>query len=363
MRVLVVNPGSTGLKTALVEDGETVGTAEVGSGSALDEVARVAAQWLPLDAAAVRFVHGGPDHLAPVVLTSEVLAHLEGVTPLAPLHNPTALAAARALASAHPELPLVACFDTTFHAGLPAAAATYPVPREWTERWRLRRYGFHGLSHAWASRRAADLLDRPVEELRIVVCHLGGGASLCAVAGGRSVDTTMGFTPLEGLAMQVRSGTVDPGLVLWLQRTAGLGPDELEEGLERRSGMAGLSGTSGDMREIVAGLDAGDARCRAAFDLYVHRLVRELGGMVVSAGGLDALVFTGGVGEHHPRVRAAVAERLGWLGVDVDPVRNEAPRDEDRDIASDQSAVRVLVVTAREELVAAEHAAQVLARS
>ena len=162
-----------------------------------------------------------------------MLAHLETVSSLAPLHNPTALAAARALAGGHPDLPLVACFDTTFHADLPAAAATYPVLPEWTERWRLRRYGFHGLSHAWGSRRAAELLGRRLEDLRVVVCHLGGGASLCAVAGGRSVDTTMGFTPLEGLARQVRSGTVDPGMVLWLQRTAGLDVDELAEGLEQ----------------------------------------------------------------------------------------------------------------------------------
>lgn len=364
MRILVVNPGSTGLKAALVVDGATAGTAEVGSGQALDEVARVAADWMPLDAAAVRFVHGGPDHLEPVLLDEEVLAELDSVTALAPLHNPTALTAARALRDAHAALRLVACFDTTFHADLPEAAATYPLPGEWNRRWRLRRYGFHGLSYEYAAGRAATLLGRPLAELRLVICHLGGGASLCAVRGGRSVDTTMGLTPLEGLAMQVRSGSVDPGLLLWLQQSEKVELDELAETLERRSGLAGLSGTSGDMRAVLAGMDQGDPACRLAFDVYVHRLVREVGGMVASAGGLDALVLTGGVGEHHPRVRAAVAERLGWLGIRVDPRRNAAATlartDADGDIGAADGGVPVLVVAAREELVAAAHAERVL---
>lgn len=362
MRVLVVNPGSTGLKVALVVDDETASTAEVGSGQALDEVARVAADWMPLDAAAVRFVHGGPDHLEAVLIDAEILAQLEGVTSLAPLHNPTSLSAAKALLDAHPDLPLVACFDTSFHAGLPAEAATYAVPREWNERWRLRRYGFHGLSHEWACGRAAAMLERPLADLRLVVCHLGGGASLCAVAGGRSVDTTMGYTPLEGLAMQVRSGSVDPGLLLWLQQACDISAEELNETLEHGSGLKGLSGTSGDMREIVDGMGRGDAACTLAFDVYVHRLVRELAGMVAAAGGLDALVFTGGVGEHQPAVRRAVGERLAWLGVEIDAGRNEASGGEDRDISAGGDAVPVLVVAAREELTAAVHVEQVLGR-
>jgi len=362
VRILVVNPGSTGLKVALVADGETVSTAQVGAGQALDEVARVAADWMPLDAAGVRFVHGGPDHLEPALLDAGLVAELEAVTSLAPLHNPTSLAAAKALLDAHPDLPLVACFDTSFHAGLPAEAATYALPREWNERWRLRRYGFHGLSHEWAAGRAATLLGRPVEQLRVVTCHLGGGASLCAVVGGRSVDTTMGYTPLEGLVMQVRSGSVDPGLLLWLQQAAGISAEELNETLEHRSGLKGLSGTSGDMREIVDGLARDDEACRLAFDVYVHRLVRELGGMVASAGGLDVLVFTGGVGEHQHEVRQAVGERLAWLSVDIDPERNAAAsEDEDRDIAGPRSGVPVLVVAAREELTAAAHVERALA--
>ncbi|HEU4568902.1 MAG TPA: acetate/propionate family kinase [Marmoricola sp.] len=363
MRILVVNPGSTGLKVALVADGTTERTdavSAVTSEQSLAEVADVAAEWMPLDAAAVRFVHGGPDYLGPIRLDNLVLGDLEAVTPLAPLHNPTALAAARALLAAHPALPVVACFDTTFHARLPAAAATYGLPREWNQRWRLRRYGFHGLSHEYAAGRAAQLLDRPLAELRLVICHLGGGASLCAVVGGRSVDTTLGFTPLEGLVMQVRSGTVDPGLLLWLQQEAGVGLDELGATLEHRSGLAGLSGTSGDLREVLAGRERGDEACLLGFDVYVHRLVRELGAMVASAGGLDALVFTGGIGEHAAVVRGAVAERLGWLGVSVDPQRNAERADHDRTVSA-AGAVPVLVVAAREELAAAAHAERVLA--
>jgi acetate kinase len=208
VRVLVVNPGSSSLKVTLLENG--VEHADDGG---------------PYDAIGVRFVHGGPDHTAPVRLDDRVLAELDAVAELAPLHNPPALQAARDLLEAHPGTPVVACFDTTFHATIPTAAATYAVPRAWTERWRRRRFGFHGLSHAWASRRAAELVGRPVEELRIVTCHLGGGASLCAVRGGRSVDTTMGFTPLEGLVMQTRSGSVDPGLMLHLLRREGVTPD------------------------------------------------------------------------------------------------------------------------------------------
>jgi acetate kinase len=247
-----------------------------------------------------------------VLVDDEVLRTLEGTVELAPLHNPTSLAVARTLRDAG--LRVVACFDTAFHATLPAAAATYALPRAWNRAWRLRRYGFHGLSYEYVAARAAEQLGRPLAELRLVLCHLGGGASACAVVGGRSVDTTMGFTPMEGLAMQVRSGSVDPGLLLWLLQTGRVGLDELADALEHRSGLAGLSGTSGDIREVLAGLDAGDQDCRLAFDVYVHRLAAAVGAMAASAGGLDALVFTGGVGEHVARGRAVLAERLAHLG-------------------------------------------------
>ena len=326
MRILVVNPGSSTLKISLLEDARTV---EDDGG--------------PYDAIGVRFVHGGPDHTAPVLVDAAVLAALEGVSELAPLHNPPALQAARDLLDAHPGVPLVACFDTTFHATIPAAASTYALPREWNERWRLRRYGFHGLSHAWASRRAAELVGRPLEDVPMVTCHLGGGASLCAVRGGRSVDTTMGFTPLEGLVMQTRSGSVDPGLMLHLMRHEGVSADELYDVLDRRSGLRGLSGTSGDFQEVRRARRAGDAAAELAFDVYVHRLVREVGAMAAAASGLDLLVFTGGIGEHAPELRAAVAAGLAHLGVHVDERNDDVSGD---GVVGDG----VVVVEAREDL-------------
>ena len=221
------------------------------------------------------------------------------------------------------DVPAVACFDTAFHATLPEAAHTYAIPLEWRTRWDVRRYGFHGLSHSYASRRAAELVDRPVRDLRTVVCHLGAGASLCAVAGGTSVDTTMGFTPLEGLVMATRSGSVDPGLVLWLQENAGLREHEIAETLEHRSGLLALGG-SDDMRVLLARADGGDDRAALAVDVYVHRLVAGVAAMAASLGGLDVLAFTGGVGENAPAVRARAADRLGFLGVEVGPGNADA---------------------------------------
>ncbi|GAA1133224.1 acetate/propionate family kinase [Nocardioides aquiterrae] len=339
MRVLIVNPGSDNLKTSLLDDGRAV-----------DDDGG------PYDAIGVRFVHGGPDHTAPVRVDDAVLAALEEVSGLAPLHNPPAQRAARELAADHPGVPVVACFDTTFHATIPAAASTYALPRAWNERWRLRRYGFHGLSHAWAARRAAELVGRPVAELRMVTCHLGGGASLCAVRAGRSVDTTMGFTPLEGLVMQTRSGSVDPGLMLHLLRSEGVTADELYDVLDRESGLKGLSGTSGDFQEVRRARAAGDPAADLAFDVYVHRLVREAGAMAAAAGGLDVLVFTGGIGEHAPELRTAVAAGLAHLGVRLDEERNLA--------AAGDAAIGdgVVVVTAREDLEIERQVRSVLTR-
>ena len=326
MRILVVNPGSSSLKVTLVHDGRAV-----------DDDGG------PYDAVGVRFVHGGPDHTEAALVDEELLADLDRVSDLAPLHNPPALRAARELLDRHPAVPVVACFDTAFHTTIPAAAATYALPRAWNERWRLRRYGFHGLSHGWASRRAAELVGRPVEDLRMVTCHLGGGASLCAVRGGRSVDTTMGFTPLEGLVMQTRSGSVDPGLLLHLLRREGVSPDDLDEALDRESGLRGLSGTSGDFQEVRRARDAGDADAALALDVYVHRLVREAGAMAAAAGGLDVLVFTGGVGEHAPELRSAVVGSLAHLDVRVDGRNDTAAGDA---VVGDG----VVVVEAREDL-------------
>ena len=264
MRVLVVNAGSSSLKLRVLGPGdEVLADQEVerwdGDADHADITSFVTAL-TDLDAVGHRVVHGGGRFRAATVLDDDVVASIEALTPLAPLHQPRALAGIRATAKLLPDVLAVACFDTAFHSTLPAAAATYALPAEWNERFGLRRYGFHGLSHAWASRRAAELLGRPVAGLRLVTAHLGAGASLCAVEGGRSVATTMGFTPLEGLVMATRSGDVDPGLLLWLEQQGGLTADEVADGLEHRAGLVGLSRTSGDMRDVLSALDDGDAR-------------------------------------------------------------------------------------------------------
>jgi acetate kinase len=259
-----------------------------------------------------------------------------------------------------PATPAVACFDTAFHATLSPAAFTYALPEQWRERWGLRRFGFHGLSHSGAVRRAAELGGRPVEDLRVVSCHLGGGSSVCAAVGGRSVDTTMGFTPLEGLVMATRSGTVDPGLVLWLMQQGGLSVDEVANGLEHASGLAGLYGGSGDLREVVEAAPA-DEQAGLALGVYLHRLCKEAAAMAAAAGGFDVLAFTGGIGEHQPGVRAATAEGLAFLGVDVDPERN-ATASGDADVSSYGAAVRTVVVTAREDLEIARQVRSTLGR-
>ncbi|HEU5105755.1 MAG TPA: acetate/propionate family kinase, partial [Solirubrobacterales bacterium] len=293
---------------------------------------RILAEAPEVAAAGHRVVHGGDRFSEPLLIDDETEAELEGLADLAPLHNPPAVAAIEALRRLRPELPAVACFDTAFHATIPAAASTYAIPREWSASMPLRRYGFHGLSHSYASRRAAELLERDPADLRLVTAHLGAGASLAAVAGGRSVDTTMGFTPLEGLVMATRSGSVDPGLLLWVQRHRGRSAEQMERELDRESGLLALSGHA-DMREVIAGADAGDQRCRLAFEVYIHRLVAGVAAMAASMGGIDALVFTGGIGEHLGRVRAEVSERLAFLGLDASSGVLVVPAREDIEIA------------------------------
>jgi acetate kinase len=302
-----------------------------------------------VDAVGVRVVHGGAEFRDTVLVDQKVEDRLAEVADLAPLHDPPALEAVRLVRQACPELPVVACFDTAFFAGLPAAAATYAVPWTWIERWGLRRYGFHGLSHAYASRRAADMLGRPPADLRLVICHLGAGASLAAVGGGAPVDTTMGFTPLDGLVMATRPGAVDPGLVVWVQQHGGLSVDEVGRALLFEAGLAGLSGTSGDMRDVIKAADGGDERAGLALAVYLHRLRGAIAAMVASLGGLDAVVFTGGVGEHSARIRADACAGLGFLGLRADPDHNGAVGGGDRDVATTESPVRILVVHAREE--------------
>jgi acetate kinase len=352
-RILTVNAGSSSLKLRVLDaDNEVVAERErgpvEGEGKLREELEGILDTG-PVDAAGHRVVHGGPEFTGPAVVDAAVEEQLESLADLAPLHNPPAIEAMRVLESLRPGLPTVACFDTAFHATMPAAASVYAVPAAWMERWPLRRYGFHGLSHAYAGRRAAELLGRPPSELRLVTAHLGAGASLAAVAGGRSVDTTMGFTPLDGLVMATRSGSVDPGLLLWVERHGGWSAGEMERALDRESGLLALSGRSGDMREVLAGVDEGDRRCQLAFDAYVHRLAAGIAAMAAAMGGIDALVFTGGVGENSPRVRAAAAEATAFLGIAIDQAMNDAA-ERDGVLSAAGSPARVVLVQAREDI-------------
>ncbi|GAB3238595.1 acetate/propionate family kinase [Kineosporia babensis] len=353
MRVLVVNAGSSSLKVSLLgDDDEVFGTVNLpadASGFDTAELSAALKEWPAPEAVGHRIVHGGTRFSGPVRIDAEVLQQISDLSALAPLHNPKAVAGLEAVAEVLPDVPAVGCFDTAFHSTLSAGASTYPIPAEWRQAHNIRRYGFHGLSHAYASGRAAELAGRPVSELRIVICHLGAGASLSAVVGGESVDTTMGFTPLEGLVMATRSGTVDPGLVLWLQQQAGMTAKDVQHGLERVGGLTALAGTA-DMRDVEAGLAAGDERSILAMDVYLHRLRASIGSMMASAGGLDLLVFTGGVGENSPIVRGRIAESLSWAGVAVDEQVNGVTRGKDQEISAAGAAARTFVINAREDL-------------
>ena len=363
MRVLVVNAGSSSLKLRLLGDDDALTMKRdlpVVDGRADPEALAGALAGLhPPDAIGHRIVHGGERYREAVRIDAGVLADLRALSELAPLHQPPALEAAAVVARALPGVPSVACFDTAFHATLPTAAATYALPRAWRERWPLRRYGFHGLSHAHAARRAGELLGKPVEQLRLVSCHLGAGASLCAIDRGRSVDTTMGFTPLEGLVMATRSGSVDPGLVLWLLEHERLPAGTVARALEHESGLLGLAGTA-DMREILKRVGEGDREAALALDVYVHRLRAGIASMAVAMDGLDAVLFTGGVGERAAALRAETAGGLTTLGVALDPQRN-ADAVSDADISAGGAAVRSLVIRAREDLQIAREVREVLA--
>ncbi|MEW9550733.1 acetate/propionate family kinase [Nonomuraea sp. NPDC050783] len=361
--VLTVNAGSSSLRLDLVQGGCVLDSAHaeraVDPSSAREELARFLGGHFDRDVRAVahRLVHGGEVVRAPAVADDETVAALRGVTSLAPLHLPPALALLEAAREQLPAVPHVLCPDTAFHAGLPEEAAVYPLPREWRERHGLRRYGFHGLSYGWAADRAAELLGRPLAELELLVTHLGGGCSVCALSGGRSVDTSMGFTPLEGMPMSKRSGSVDPGMLVWLLSEGGLSVAELGEGLERHSGLLGLSGTSGDTRELVAAERAGDEDAGLALRVFAHRVAREIAAAATSLPRIDALVFTGEIGWDQPEVREAVCRRLGLLGVEP-PARDG--RGDDGPVSADGAAVPVLVVQVREELQLARECLRVL---
>ena len=295
-----------------------------------------------------RVVHGG-QFTSSVRITPEIRSRINALADLAPLHNPPSLDTLAAAEAELPDVPQVAVFDTAFHATLAPEASTYPIPEKWTLDWGIRRFGFHGLSHAYCSRRAAELLGRPAEGLRVVICHLGHGCSASAVRGGRCVDTTMGFTPLEGLMMGTRSGSIDPSIVLHVQQHHGLTAEQVEAALNHESGLLGVSGISGDMRQVLDAARAGHKQAQLALAVYAHRVRQAIGALTVTMGGVDALVFTAGVGEHAHQVREAVCVGLDCLGLELDAQANGICRP-DTDVARAGSRGRILVIATREDL-------------
>ena len=309
--------------------------------------ARAIASPSDIDAVGHRVVHGGPHFEDPVLVTPEVLSAIAGVSAFAPLHIRSELEGMKTVENLLGSVPQMAVFDTGFHRQMPLPAAVYPGPYEWFEGG-IRRYGFHGINHQYCASRSAQLLGKDQTSLKVVTCHLGNGCSVAAVHRGRSVDTTMGFTPLDGLMMGTRSGAVDPGILTFLMRQGKLDGSDIDSVLNQRSGLLGISGRSADMRDILAAIREGHKRAKLAFDIYVHRLRSAIGGMAAVLGGMDSLVFTAGVGENSPEVRAAACETLEFLGLRLDASKNARPS-LDADISSADSHVRVLVIRAEED--------------
>ena len=389
MKILVLNSGSSSQKSSLYEIGETlpddppapvwegkiewhneVAKAEVKNahgvrqegqvkvstrGEAVEHLlgtlwegkARAVTSRDEIDVVGHRVVHGGPKYAEPVLVSSEVKAGIAGVSAFAPLHNRAELEGMEIVEKLLSAIPQVAVFDTGFHRKMPPAAAVYPGPYEWFEKG-IHRYGFHGINHQYCAARAAQLLRRDLNSLKLVTCHLGNGCSLAAIHEGHSIDTTMGFTPLEGLMMGTRSGSIDPGILTYLMRERSLQAQEIDDVLNKESGLLGISGISGDMREILSSMKQGHSRAKLAFDIYVHRLQAGIGAMVSVLGGIDALVFTAGVGENSAEVRAAACKRLNFLGLRLDDAANVQGHP-DGDIAAFDSAVRVLIIRAQED--------------
>lgn len=370
-QILVFNAGSSSLKLGLFDATTQEQLAEkhvswtvneaVGQAAALRDLLSDL-QLKGIAAVGHRVVHGGTRYTQAIRIDAAVSAEIEALAYLAPLHNRAALDGIEAVAQLLPGIPQVAVFDTAFHASLPPHAFHFALPYRWYERWGIRRFGFHGLSHAYCAGRAAELLERPLEEMKVVTCHLGSGCSLAAIERGQSIATTMGFTPLDGLMMATRPGSVDPGLLLYLLSENRMTLPELEEALYHQSGLKGISGGSGDMREILAAQATGDARALLAFDLYVARLREGIGAMAASLGGIDTLIFTGGVGEHASEVRAAACARLEWIGLALDDGLNAAAA-ADTEITLPESPVRVLVLHTREELTVARETVRLLSGS
>jgi acetate kinase len=389
MKILVLNSGSSSQKACLYEigdalpenppvplwegriewDGDTAAiTVRNSKGVAKKEKLKIASRKLVLnhllgtswsgetrsiasateiDAVGHRVVHGGHRFQDPVLITKDVYSALAGLSQFAPLHIPSEIEGMKIVADLLGDVPQFAIFDTGFHRGMPAVAQTYPGPYEWFEHG-IRRYGFHGINHQYCAARAAQLIGRDLKSLKIVTCHLGNGCSVTGINAGRSVDTTMGFTPLDGLMMGTRSGSVDPAILIFLMRQHGLSADQIDDMLNKKSGLLGISGLSGDMRDVLAGMHAGNERAKLAFDLYVHRLRIAIGGMAAVLEGLDSLVFTAGVGENSSEVRAAACKGLDFLGITVDMNKNERPS-LDAEISSPESRAKVLVIRAEED--------------
>jgi acetate kinase len=394
MKVVLLNAGSSSLKATLAEstDGTTLASGLTdwagsatrykyvcGAGSAhseevpwkghaeavnrfmLDLTTRepiVLADRSDLDGIGHRVVHGGP-FTSSVRIGLEVRARIAALAELAPLHNPPSLEALAAAETLMPEVPQVAVFDTAFHATLSPEAFTYAVPAKWTRDWGIRRFGFHGLSHAYCSRRAAEMLGRPADQLRLVICHLGHGCSATAVLGGQSIDTTMGFTPLEGLMMGTRSGSIDPGIVPYVQQQHGLTSEQIETTLNTESGLLGVSEISADMRQVLAAAHDGHGPSQLAVAVYSRRVRQAIGALVVTLGGVDALVFTAGVGEHAAEVREAICTGLECIGVDLDQGANRACT-ADAEVAKPTSRGRILVIATREDLMMLQEVVRVL---
>jgi acetate kinase len=389
MKILVLNSGSSSQKSSLYDIGETlpddpptplwegkiewhdeVAGAEIKGargvvqkdqvkvssraeaiehllGTLWDGKTRAVTSRAEIDVVGHRVVHGGPKYEEPALLTSEVKSGIAKVSAFAPLHNRAELEGIEVVEKMLGPVPQVAVFDTGFHRRMPQAAVVYPGPYQWFESG-IHRYGFHGINHEYCAARAAQLLRRDLNSLKLVTCHLGNGCSVAAIQEGHSIDTTMGFTPLEGLLMGTRSGSVDPGILTYLMRQGRLQAQEIDDVLNKESGLLGISGISGDMREILASMKRGHSRAKLAFDIYVHRLQAGIGAMVAVLGGIDVLVFSAGVGENSPDVRDAACKQLGFLGLKLDDAANRQ-YPPDRDIAAPDSAVRVLIIRAQED--------------
>jgi acetate kinase len=301
-----------------------------------------------IDIVGHRVVHGGDKYSQPTLINAEVKAEIDRLSIFAPLHNPANLMGINIIESLSAHLPQMAVFDTAFHSTLPAVAYAYPVPYQWLEQG-IRKYGFHGISHQYCAQRAAQLLGRELTELRLISCHLGNGCSLAAVRFGRCIDTTMGFTPLDGLMMGTRCGSIDPGIVLHLLRKGEYTVTELDRILNSESGLLGVSGVSNDLREIDKAIELGNPRAQLALDIYIDRLSAKISALLPNLGGIDALIFTAGVGENHAIIRASVAAKLAFLGIEIDPTLNNLPIPPDRDLATARSPVRLLAIHTQEE--------------